>query len=104
MTPKWWTPYTLPEERQGWRGVTIGGHHKRKASTVLNNEQVLVTALMLIPGERPIRHSLVSGGISITMASCAPLSAGIRTDGCIQPQSRLPSHPQATRCRQRIRR
>jgi len=58
-------PYLLPPERQGWRGLTVGGQHKRKAWTVLHNEQVLVTALLLIPGERTIRHSHETGELSI---------------------------------------
>jgi len=58
-------PYLLPAERQGWRGLTVGGQHKRKAWTVLHNEQVLVTALLLIPGERTIRHSHETGELSI---------------------------------------
>jgi hypothetical protein len=58
-------PYLLPPERQGWRGLGVPGAHKRKWYTILHNEQVLVTALLLIPGERSIRHSHESGELSI---------------------------------------
>jgi len=58
-------PYLLPADMQGWRGLSVPGSHKRKWYTVLQNEQVLVTALLLIPGERSIRHSHESGELSI---------------------------------------
>src|SRR5712692_10094698 len=58
-------PYLLPPELQGWRGLSIPGNHKRKWYTVLHNEQVLVTALLLIPGERSVRHSHETGELSI---------------------------------------
>jgi hypothetical protein len=58
-------PFTLPAERHGWRGLGVPGHHKRKWWTLLHNEQVLVTALLLIPGERSIRHSHETGELSI---------------------------------------
>ena len=58
-------PYTLPPDRHGWRGLGLPGHRKRKWWTVLHNEQVLVTALLLIPGERSVRHSHETGELSI---------------------------------------
>jgi hypothetical protein len=58
-------PFTLPAERHGWRGLGLPGHHKRKWWTLLHNEQVLVTALLLIPGERSVRHSHETGELSI---------------------------------------
>ena len=58
-------PYMLAADRQGWRGLSVTGAHKRKWYTVLHNEQVLVTALLLIPGEQSIRHSHESGEMSI---------------------------------------
>ena len=58
-------PYLLPEHRQGWRGVGLPGNRKRKAYTVLHNERVLVTALLVLPGERMVRHSHESGELSI---------------------------------------
>jgi hypothetical protein len=58
-------PFTLPPERHGWRGLGLAGHRKRKWWTLLHNEQVLVTALLLIPGERSVRHSHETGELSI---------------------------------------
>lgn len=58
-------PYTLPEDRHGWRGLGVQGNHKRKVYTLLHNERVLVTALLLLPGERSIRHSHESGELSV---------------------------------------
>ncbi len=58
-------PYTLPEDRHGWRGLGLPGHRKRKWYTLVQNDQVLVTALLLIPGERSVRHSHASGELSI---------------------------------------
>ena len=58
-------PFTLPAERHGWRGLGLAGHHKRKWWTLLHNDQVLVTALLLIPGEHSVRHSHESGDLSI---------------------------------------
>src|SRR3954468_3196914 len=59
-------PFTLPADRHGWRGISLPGHHKRKWWTLLHNDKVLVTALLLIPGERSIRHSHESGELSIS--------------------------------------
>ena len=64
-TPSETDPFTLPPDRHGWRGLGIPGHRKRKWWTVLHNEQVLVTALLLIPGERSVRHSHETGELSI---------------------------------------
>ncbi len=58
-------PYTLPEGQHGWRGLSLPGNCKRKWYTILHNDKVLVTALLLIPGERSIRHSHESGELSI---------------------------------------
>jgi hypothetical protein len=58
-------PYTVPTGQHGWRGLSISGDHKRKWYTVLHNDTVLVTALLLLPGERSIRHSHESGELSI---------------------------------------
>lgn len=61
-------PYTVPEGQHGWRGLTVPGNHKRKWYTVLHNDKVLVTALLLMPGEVSIRHSHESGELSIHYA------------------------------------
>ena len=58
-------PYTVPPDQHGWRGLSVPGNAKRKCYTVLHNEQVLVTALVLLPGERSIRHSHESGELSV---------------------------------------
>jgi hypothetical protein len=62
-------PYTVPKSDHGWRGLSVDEAAKRKYYTVLHNEQVLVTALLLIPGERSIRHSHESGELSISFSS-----------------------------------
>jgi hypothetical protein len=64
-TPAEVDPFRLPAERHGWRGIGLPGHRKRKWWTLLHNEQVLVTALLLIPGERSVRHSHETGELSI---------------------------------------
>lgn len=58
-------PFLLPPERQGWRGLSVPGNRKRKWWTLVHNEQVLVTALLLTPGELSVRHSHESGELSI---------------------------------------
>src|SRR5919199_618418 len=65
MQPSATDPFTLPPERHGWRGLGLPGNRKRKWWTVLHNDQVLVTALLLIPGERSVRHSHETGELSI---------------------------------------
>ncbi len=65
-----WTPaqvkaFSVPEGRHGWRGLGLPGNQKRKVYTVLHNEQVLVTALLLLPGERSVTHSHESGELSV---------------------------------------
>src|ERR671933_2312012 len=64
-TPSETDPFTLAPDRHGWRGLGLPGHRKRKWWTVLHNEQVLVTALLLLPGERSVRHSHETGELSI---------------------------------------
>lgn len=61
-------PWAVPPEQHGWRGLSLPENAKRKCYTVLHNEQVLVTALILLPGERSIRHSHESGELSIHYA------------------------------------
>lgn len=50
----------------GWRGLGAPGNHKRKWYTVLYNEYVLVTALVVLPGERSIRHTHETGELNIS--------------------------------------
>lgn len=63
--PRVANPYLLPADRHGWRGLSLPGHRKRKWYTLIHNEQVLVTALLLIPDERSVRHSHETGELSI---------------------------------------
>jgi hypothetical protein len=63
------SPYAVPNDQQGWRGLGLEGlAAHRKSYTMLWNDQVLVCALLLIPGERSIRHSHESGELSITFS------------------------------------
>lgn len=56
--------FAAPEH--GWRGLGVTGDHKRKWYTVLHNEFVLVTALVVLPGERSIRHTHETGELNIS--------------------------------------
>lgn len=58
-------PYTVAEGQHGWRGLSLPGNHKRKCYTVLHNDNVLVTALITLPGETSLRHSHETGELSI---------------------------------------
>lgn len=58
-------PYLLPPDQQGWRGLSLPGHRKRKWYTLLHNDKVLVTGLLLLPGEASVRHSHETGELSI---------------------------------------
>ncbi len=58
-------PYLLPADEQGWRGLSVPGHRKRKWYTLLQNDKVLVTGLLLIPGEASVQHSHETGELSI---------------------------------------
>ncbi|SRR6266852_299800 len=64
-SPQRINPYTIPPAQQGWRGLSLPINAKRKCYTILHNEQVLVTGLILLPGERSIRHSHESGELSV---------------------------------------
>ena len=57
-------PFNLPEDKKGWRGMEVHGHPRRRVFTVLETDQVLVTALMQLPGEPGVRHSHQSGELS----------------------------------------
>ena len=56
--------FAVPD--QGWRGLGIDGNYKRKWYTVLQNEFVLVTAFVALPGERSIRHTHETGELNIS--------------------------------------
>jgi hypothetical protein len=77
-------PYTVPADQQGWRGLGVAGENaKRKTYTLLWNEQVLVCALLLFPGERSIRHSHESGELSITFVDALHPSVGYTPGGIL---------------------
>ncbi len=61
-------PFELPEDRKGWRGLEVSGRPRRRVFTVLETDQVLVTALMQMPGEPGVRHSHESGELSFRWA------------------------------------
>src|SRR5712692_8102824 len=58
--------FAVPDH--GWRGSNLPGNHKRKWYTVLQNEFVLVTALVVLPGEQSIRHTHETGELNISFA------------------------------------
>jgi len=58
--------FAVPDH--GWRGSGLPGNHKRKWYTVLHNEFVLVTALVVLPGEQSIRHTHETGELNISFA------------------------------------
>jgi hypothetical protein len=77
-------PYTVPPEQQGWRGLGAPNvSAKRRAYTLLWNEQVLVCGLLLLPGERSIRHSHETGELSITFADSLHPSVGYTPGGVL---------------------
>jgi hypothetical protein len=59
-------PFAVPAEQHGWRGMGAPGNHKRKWYTVLENEFILVTALVVLPGEQSIRHTHETGELNIS--------------------------------------
>ena len=61
-------PFKLPEEQKGWRGLEVSGRPRRRVFTVLETDQVLVTALMQMPGEPGVRHSHETGELSFRWA------------------------------------
>ena len=87
-------PYLLPASRQGWRGLSVEGNNKRKAWTLLHNDQVLVTALLLIPGERSIRHSHATGELSIHYQGELTPVVSWNPPGVLHPGAPAPPAPQ----------
>jgi hypothetical protein len=59
-------PFAVPDGQHGWRGLGAPGDRKRKWYTVLQNEFVLVTALVVLPGERSVRHTHETGELNIS--------------------------------------
>ncbi len=62
-------PFAVPESQQGWRGLHLTDKtSRRKWYTVLDNEFILVTALVVLPGEISIRHYHETGELNISYA------------------------------------
>src|SRR5688572_32702327 len=92
--------YTVPADQQGWRGLGVPEvNAKRRTYTLLWNEQVLVCALLLLPGERSIRHSHESGELSITFADALHPTASYTPGGLLHggtPDASSPASAIAT--------
>lgn len=83
-TPVRVNPYSVPPEQQGWRGLGVPEvNAKRRAYTMFWNEQVLVCGLLLLPGERSIRHSHETGELSITFSDALHPSVGYTPGGVL---------------------
>ena len=83
-TPTRVNPYTVPLDEHGWRGLGAAGvSAKRRAYTLLWNDQVLVCGLLLLPGERSIRHSHEGGELSITFSDALHPSVGYTPSGIL---------------------
>jgi hypothetical protein len=88
--------YTVPEDQQGWRGLSLDGiSAHRRTYTLLWNEQVLVCALLLLPGERSIRHSHESGELSITFSDALHPTASYTPGGLLHGGTPVPASPAA---------
>ena len=64
--------HSVPDEQHGWRGLALEGNRKRKWYTLLENEQCLVTALLVPPGEKSVRHSHETGELNIHFSNGLP--------------------------------
>jgi hypothetical protein len=83
-TPVRFNPYSVPPEQQGWRGLGLPEvNAKRRVYTLFWNEQVLVCGLLLLPGERSIRHSHETGELSITFSDALHPSVGYTPGGVL---------------------
>ena len=90
--------YSVPEDQQGWRGLglqDVNAH--RRSYTLLWNEQVLVCALLLLPGERSIRHSHESGELSITFSDALHPTASYTPGGLLHGGAPAATPEEATR-------
>ena len=87
-------PYTVPPDQQGWRGLGVPEvNAKRRAYTLFWNEQVLVCGLLLLPGERSIRHSHETGELSITFTDALHPSVGYTPGGVLHGGDPAPAQP-----------
>jgi hypothetical protein len=85
-------PYTVPLDQQGWRGLgATSVNAKRRAYTLFWNEQVLVCGLLLMPGERSIRHSHETGEMSITFSDALHPSVGYTPGGVLHGGDPVPA-------------
>lgn len=64
--------HSVPDDMHGWRGLDLPGNRKRKWYTLLENEQCLVTALLVPPGEKSVRHSHETGELNIHFSNGLP--------------------------------
>ena len=95
-TPIRVNPYTVPKDQQGWRGLGAPEvSAKRRAYTLLWNEQVLVCGLLLLPGERSIRHSHETGELSITFSDSLHPSVGYTPGGMLHGGASQPAQASA---------
>jgi hypothetical protein len=91
-SPQRVNPYTVPADHQGWRGLGVPDvSAKRRAYTLFWNEQVLVCGLLLLPGERSIRHSHETGELSITFSDALHPSVGYTPGGVVHGGSPEPA-------------
>jgi hypothetical protein len=87
-------PFAVPDDQHGWRGLGAPGNHKRKWYTVLQNEFILVTALVVLPGEQSIRHTHETGELNISyIGENRPI---IRWNPPGVPHGGLPIPPEAS--------
>ena len=92
--------HSVPEDQHGWRGMELPGNRKRKWYTLLENEQCLVTALLIPPGEIGVRHSHETGELNIHFSNGLPLvrwNAPGELHGGYSPQTPIDDPEQAQR-------
>ncbi len=92
--------HTVPDDQHGWRGLELPGNRKRKWYTLLENEQCLVTALLIPPGEIGVRHSHETGELNIHFSNGLPLvrwNAPGELHGGHAPQTPIDDPAQAQR-------
>jgi hypothetical protein len=95
-------PFAVPDEQHGWRGLGVEGNHKRKWYTVLVNEFIFVTALVVLPGERSIRHTHETGELNISYPS--DQHPRIRWNPPGVPHGGMPAAPAQTDLGDRVQR
>jgi len=94
-------PFAVPDAQHGWRGLDAPGNHKRKWYTVLQNEFILVTALVVPPGEISIRHYHETGELNISYLS--ETRPAIRWNPPGVPHGGLPPPPPVDALDERVR-